>query len=63
MANKKRMDKKNVDKDNGAFFVPAGLFLGIGLGFLYNILIPGLFIGLGVGFLLYAIINMIKRKK
>lgn len=35
-------------------FIPAGLFVGIGFGFLFGNLPAGVFIGLGVGFALFA---------
>jgi hypothetical protein len=54
--------KKEERKERGALFIPAGLFLGFGLGFLFNNLIPWMFIGLGVGFLIFAIIALIKDK-
>lgn len=60
------MKKKNSKKereDKGALFIPAGLFLGMGFGFLYNVLVEGLFIGLGIGFLLFAIVNTLTKKK
>ncbi len=36
-------------------FVPAGLLIGIGIGFLTDALLAGLFIGLGAGVLLMAL--------
>jgi len=61
---KKKNPKNKKDKeDKGALFIPAGLFLGMGFGFLYNVLVEGLFIGLGVGFLLFAIVNTLTKKK
>lgn len=39
--------------------IPAGLLVGMGIGFLYNNLVPGLFIGLGVGLLLAAVIKLL----
>jgi len=44
-------------------FIPAGLFLGMGWGFLSGNFVSGLFFGLGLGFLLFAIINLLKKKK
>ena len=47
--------KRRVHTDRTGLFVPACLFLGMGIGFLTNQLVAGLFIGLGSGFLLMAI--------
>ena len=61
-ANKKKMKisegkiKNTEEKDErgwGAFFIPIGLFMGMGLGFLIDpdkYLVPFMFIGLGLGF-------------
>jgi hypothetical protein len=35
----------------GGLCIPAGLFIGMGLGWLFGHLVQGLLIGLGVGFL------------
>ncbi len=51
------------ERSKGSLFIPAGLFIGIGFGFLYNKLVEGMFIGLGVGFLLFAIINLFEKKR
>lgn len=48
-------DKKTAKKEGGdrsGFLVPAGIFIGMGLGFLLGNLVAYLFIGLGVGFAL-----------
>lgn len=45
-------------KDIAGLFIPAGLFLGMGIGWLFGHLVPGLFIGLGVGFAAMAIARM-----
>jgi F0F1-type ATP synthase assembly protein I len=36
-------------------FIPAGLFIGMGIGWAIGNFLPGMFIGLGVGFLGFAI--------
>ncbi|WP_155982719.1 hypothetical protein [Paucisalibacillus sp. EB02] len=43
--------------------VPAGLFIGIGIGMAMENLVAGLFIGLGVGFLFSTIVYMIEANK
>lgn len=48
--------KKN--SPSGAF-VPAGLLIGMGIGFLTGNLLAGLFVGLGTGILAMALIELI----
>jgi hypothetical protein len=51
--------KKEEKKENpGALFIPAGVLMGIGFGFLFNNLLAGLFIGLGFGFLFFAFVEI-----
>lgn len=57
-----RMKNKKERRENGALFIPAGLFLGMGFGFVIDNLVGGLFIGLGVGFLFFALTNLLKKK-
>lgn len=40
-------------------FVPAGLLIGMGIGWMFGSLVPGLFIGLGAGLLSMAIIRLV----
>ena len=49
-----KIGRKKWKKEKGATFIPAGLFLGFGIGLLINNMPAGLFIGLGVGFFAYA---------
>jgi len=51
-------DKKN--KGYGGLFIPAGLFIGMGLGFLTGSFVAYMFVGLGVGFAAFAISIFIK---
>ena len=55
------MAKKDVKKDNSGLFIPAGLFLGLGFGFIFNQIVAGVLLGLGVGFLAMAIANFLKK--
>ena len=50
------------DSPSGVF-VPAGLLIGMGVGFLTNQLIAGLFIGLGAGLLVMALIELVLSTK
>lgn len=45
----------------GALFIPAGLFIGMGVGFLLNHLPAGILIGLGIGFALFALSSFAKN--
>ena len=54
-------EKKGRVKTAGGFFIPGGLFIGMGIGWALDYLIAGLFIGLGAGFLLYGIAYLIAR--
>lgn len=46
------MEKKKTSGKNAAgMFIPAGLFIGMGIGFLVDKLVAWMFIGLGVGML------------
>jgi hypothetical protein len=51
--------EKNKKKwEVSGLFIPAGLFIGMGIGWVLGYLIQGLFIGLGVGFLAMAIVRL-----
>ena len=53
--------KKEEKKSGSALFIPAGLLVGMGIGFLTNQLVPGLFIGLGLGFVIFAILRLMGK--
>ena len=56
------MAKKKVkDDDRSGLFIPAGLFIGFGLGFAFGNLPAWMFGGLGVGFLLFALAKFKKK--
>jgi len=61
MAKKKTESKKR--DDNSGIFVPAGVLLGLGFGFLLNNIPAFLFIGLGAGFLAMALFRMLKGSR
>ena len=60
-----KKDKKKVDKkkkeDISGLFVPAGLLIGMGIGFMLENLVAWLFIGLGSGFLCMAISKLLMK--
>jgi hypothetical protein len=60
MAEEKR-SKKHKHSQPGGIFIPAGLFIGMGIGFITGNLPAGLFIGLGSGFAGYAISLLIRK--
>jgi hypothetical protein len=45
----------------GGLFIPAGLFIGMGLGFVYGNIPAGIFIGLGAGFAAFAIAALMRK--
>lgn len=55
--------KKSNEDDGGALFIPAGILLGFGVGFLTGNVPAGMFIGLGAGFLAFAIVSLIQKRK
>ena len=58
----KKSKEVRKSKDSGAgLAIPACLFIGMGIGFLLNNLVPGLFIGLGIGFLIFLILRMLGK--
>ena len=44
-------------KGLSGLFIPAGIFIGMGIGFVTDELVAGLFIGLGIGFVVMAIVR------
>lgn len=50
-------------EDRSGLFVPAGLFLGMGVGFFTDQIVGGIFVGLGLGFLGMAIAKGKDSKK
>ena len=56
-----RENKESCCSRNSGLFIPAGLFLGLGMGFIYGQVVAGIFLGLGVGFVAMAISRMACR--
>lgn len=50
-----KTSEKKEKTGRGGLFIPAGLFLGFGIGFAFNNIPAGMFIGLGVGFAAFAV--------
>ena len=61
MAQEEGEPKKAKKKGAGGLFIPAGLFIGMGIGWVLGYLVQGMFIGLGLGFLVFAIIMLMMR--
>ncbi|MGV8169458.1 MAG: hypothetical protein ACP5N3_05365 [Candidatus Nanoarchaeia archaeon] len=63
MAKKKEVKvsaKERNENNKAGLFIPAGVLLGLGFGFLFKNVPAFLFLGLGVGFLFFA---LAKNKK
>ena len=58
-----KKNKKTKKEDLAGFAVPAGIFLGMGFGFLYGPFLAGLFIGLGAGFVAMIILKLVLKDK
>ena len=58
-------DKNQSKKDDrwarGGLFIPAGLFLGFGIGFLVDDMAAGMFVGLGIGFFAFGAVAVLIR--
>lgn len=52
---------KQKTKSAGGLFIPAGVLIGLGFGFLYNNIPAGLFLGLGLGFIAFAIFEILRK--
>ena len=46
-----------------ALFIPAGLFVGMGIGYLTGHFLPGLFIGMGAGFVISAVFMLLRKQE
>lgn len=54
-------ETKSRMKTAGGFFIPGGLFIGMGIGWILDYMVAGLFIGLGGGFILYGLAMMLAK--
>jgi hypothetical protein len=61
MTEEEKETKKSKARTAGGLLIPAGLFIGMGIGWALDYLVQGLFIGLGAGFLLYAVVVFVSR--
>jgi len=61
MSEETKETKKDKRKVAGGLFIPAGLFIGMGIGWAMGYLVQGIFIGLGAGFLFFGLITLTGR--
>jgi len=54
-------EKEKKNDQPGALFIPAGVILGTGVGFLINNIPGGALVGLGLGFVAFAIVANAKK--
>lgn len=56
------MKKKKRDTPEG-LAIPAGLFIGMGIGFMTDNFVAWMFIGLGAGFLVMLLALLLRKKR
>ncbi|MBN1692385.1 MAG: hypothetical protein JW845_02395 [Dehalococcoidales bacterium] len=61
MNEEKKEKPKSRKTEAGGLLIPAGLFIGMGIGWAFDYLVQGMFIGLGAGFLAFALVILLKR--
>ena len=54
---------KKIKEDDSGLFIPAGLFVGLGFGSIFNNWVAGTLFGLGLGFLGTAVVRAWKRSR
>ena len=62
MSDEERDNRSKKAWEASGVLVPAGLLIGMGIGWIFGHLVPGLFIGLGAGMLAMAIPQLFLRK-
>jgi hypothetical protein len=61
MTEEQKDKARNRRWEAGGVLIPAGLFIGMGIGWALGYLVQGMFIGLGAGFLGMALVYLFKR--
>lgn len=51
--------RKSKARNAGGLLIPAGLFIGMGIGWALDHIVQGMLIGLGAGFLLFALVILL----
>jgi hypothetical protein len=54
-------EAKKKRKNSSGLFIPAGLFIGMGVGWAFGYLVQGMFIGLGAGFLAFGLVMVLVK--
>ena len=62
MSEEKEKEKSKKNWEIAGTLVPAGLFIGMGVGWALDHLVQGLLIGLGCGFLAMAVMRFVLNK-
>jgi len=62
MSEEEREDRSKKAWETSGVLVPAGLLIGMGIGWIFGHLVPGLFIGLGAGMLAMAVLQLFLRR-
>ncbi len=62
MAEQSPEPQQSKRKGASGLFIPAGLFIGMGIGWLFDALVQGMLIGLGIGFLIFALVLLFVRE-
>ena len=57
------MKKKSKKEDAAGLFIPGGLLIGIGVGFIVGQVPAGTLIGLGAGFIVMALVKLLRKEK
>jgi predicted histidine transporter YuiF (NhaC family) len=52
---------KSRKTEAAGMMIPAGLFIGMGIGWAFDYMVQGMFIGLGAGFLAFGLVILLKR--
>jgi hypothetical protein len=60
---KKRQRRKPKKEGPEGIAIPAGLFVGMGIGFLTDNFVAWMFIGLGAGFAFMLLAKLVRKKK
>ena len=55
----KQPEQPKANRGVSGVAIPAGIFIGLGIGFLVDNVVAGIFIGLGAGFLIMLIVRAI----
>jgi F0F1-type ATP synthase assembly protein I len=60
--NEQELKEKKERRGIAILFIPAGLLIGMGIGFLTDKFVAGMYLGLGAGFILFIIAFLLIKK-